>query len=131
MAGPARDAVRRRPKCKENSASGGLISSVFSFVSREIESFVVSATGGQVNITSSSSTVKSEKPSTRKRQRERRSHEIQLSEGENSNRHRQRRRSSKTNTGQPNSRSKSADAARKHHYKRISPAYVEDADEGG
>lgn len=129
MAGPARDAIRRRPKCKENSASGGLISSVFSFVSREIESFVVSATGGQVNIASSSSTAKSEKPSSRKRQRERRSCEIRLSEGENSSRHRQRRRSSKTNTAQPNSRSRSADAARKHHYKRISPAYVEDADE--
>ncbi|KAI6147003.1 hypothetical protein EDD17DRAFT_80378 [Pisolithus thermaeus] len=131
MAGPARDAVRRRPKCKDNSGSGGLFSSVFSFVSREIESFVVSATGGQVNV-ASSSTDKSEKPSSRKRQHERRAREIQLNEGEarlNSNRHRQRRRSSKTNTAQPSSRSKSADAARKHHYKHILPAYVDDADE--
>ncbi|KAI6129906.1 hypothetical protein EV401DRAFT_1927233 [Pisolithus croceorrhizus] len=131
MAGPARDAVRRRPKCKDNSGSGGLFSSVFSFVSREIESFVVSATGGQVNV-ASSSTDKSEKPSSRKRQHERRAREIQLNEGEarpNSNRHRQRRRSSKTNTAQPTSRSKSADAARKHHYKHVLPAYVDDADE--
>ncbi|KAI6107917.1 hypothetical protein F5141DRAFT_1119359 [Pisolithus sp. B1] len=131
MAGPARDAVRRRSKCKDNSGSGGLFSSVFSFVSREIESFVVSATGGQVNV-ASSSTDKSEKPSSRKRQHERRAREIQLNEGEarlNSNRHRQRRRSSKTNTAQPSSRSKSADAARKHHYKHILPAYVDDADE--
>lgn len=130
MARPARDTARYRPKCKEDPGSGGLFSSVFSFVSREIESFVVNATGGQVNI-ASSSTTKLEKPSSRRRKHERRAREIHLSEDEahqNSRHHRERRRSSKTNTVQPKSRSKSADAARKHHRKHTSTAYVADAD---
>ena len=40
--------ARERQGTQSSTATGGLLSGVFSFVSREIESFVTSATGGEV-----------------------------------------------------------------------------------
>ncbi|KAL4066823.1 hypothetical protein V8B97DRAFT_1867968 [Scleroderma yunnanense] len=113
-------------------SSGGLLFNVFSFVSREIESFVVNATGGQTNNTVSGPT----KPSRRRKKRlERGARETNPGEDDTHRNLRRCRSSERTRTdpgSRPKSRSKSTDASRRRKLHRskpiVPPAYVDTGD---
>ncbi|KIK96566.1 hypothetical protein PAXRUDRAFT_770732 [Paxillus rubicundulus Ve08.2h10] len=130
----AQSARHRHATTTENAKlnpGGGLFSNVFSFVSREIESFVLNATGAQVNQHTSTGRVRS----SGRRRHDGDTKEINLSDDEARHRsrgHHDRGRKRRTKTDGPRRkpRSKSTDSTRKRLHQHIPHTYVDDADEG-
>ncbi|KAG8213157.1 hypothetical protein J3R82DRAFT_11565 [Butyriboletus roseoflavus] len=115
------------PGDKKSKPSSGLLSHVFSFVSQEIESFVLNATAGPVNQPGSTGRVKS---SGRRRGRdsERNMSEDDARYKSRTQRHRERGRRFKPEPSRPQPRSKSSDFTRKYRLNHSQPTYIDDDD---
>ncbi|KIJ66812.1 hypothetical protein HYDPIDRAFT_149777 [Hydnomerulius pinastri MD-312] len=117
----------------ENSkgGGGGLFSNVFSFMSREIESFLVNATGGEVKADPGPSRGRVRSSGRRRRDggaRERNNSEDEARQRSRRHRDRERRRRTKPDEPGPKPRSKSTDTTTKRPHRHARPAYLEDAD---
>ncbi|KIJ11987.1 hypothetical protein PAXINDRAFT_15170, partial [Paxillus involutus ATCC 200175] len=110
---------------------GGLFSNVFSFVSREIESFVLNATGAQAKTDQCISTGRVRSSGRRRHDGDAKERNMSDDEARHRSRghhdHGRKRRSKTDDRRKP--RSKSTDSTRKRPHRHIPHTYVDDADE--
>ncbi|KAF9223603.1 hypothetical protein BS17DRAFT_108136 [Gyrodon lividus] len=128
--------ARRRHTTTNNptpSTVGGLFSNVFTFVSREVESFVLNATGSQAKTDQGISSGRNRSSGRRMRNGDPRERNI----SDDGARHRsrrhhgcERRRRPKPDDSRPPPRSKSTDPIRNRPHRHIQPPNIDGEDEG-